>query len=141
MLGFPKKWGNFRWNEDGNSVSAGITRRGVEVLKMEGVKKALETNPGPVLGRKTFNPGGPGSALIFQPIWLFKPRETILESRLADVKVTVSESELDPIARLISGPPTNGRFTVVDILGSSYNLPVGLSGPGWFANTYELRFR
>jgi len=141
LLGYPKKFGEFTLDGDDCGVKASISRRGVEVLRMEAEKKDSETSPAPVFDVKTFNAGGPGQLFVFQPIWMFRPREIVTESWSAEVKVTLEESEYDPIAGLVDGAPANGRFVVMDILGSRYNLPVGVAGPRWFVNNFYLRYR
>jgi acetoacetate decarboxylase len=141
LLGYPKKFGQFIFEEKGDGVTASVSRRGIEVLKIEARRKEREDSPRPVFDFKTFNAGGPGQFFAIQPIWLFRPKEVILESWSAEAQVTLGESEFDPIARLVSGPPQKARFVVMDILGSRYNLPVGVAGLGWFVNTYNLRFR
>lgn len=141
ILGYPKKLGIFTFEEDGDLITASVSRRGVEVMRIEARRTQAQDPSPPVFGRKTFNAGGPGQLFILQPIWLFRPKEVIHESYSAEVKVLLGESEYDPIARLVNGDPINGRFVVMDILGSSYNLPVGLAGIRWFVNTFFLRFR
>lgn len=141
LLGYPKKMAEFVFEEGEDSIEASVTRRGVEVLRMAGKRGAPETSPPPVFNKKTFNAGGLGQFFSINPVWLFKPREIIHESFEADVEVTLGESEFDPIAGLVSGPPAGGRFVVMDIPGSAYNLPVGLAGLAFFANTFYMRFR
>lgn len=141
LLGYPKKLGEFTFEEDGDRISASIARRDVEVLKIEGERKDREEKPQPVFDIKTFNAGGPGQLFLFQPIWMFRPKEIIIESWSADVEVTLNDSEYDPISRLVDGEPANGRFVVMDIIGSRYNLPMGMAGPRWFVNNFYMRYR
>jgi acetoacetate decarboxylase len=141
LLGYPKKLGRFTFTEKDDGITASVSRRGVEVLKIEARRKGREDFPRPVFDMKTFNAGGLGQLFAIQPIWLFRPREAIRESWSAEARVTIRESEYDPIARLVSGAPLESRFVVMDILGSRYNLPVGITGIRWFVNTYNLRFR
>jgi acetoacetate decarboxylase len=141
LLGYPKKSGRFTFEEDDDKVTASVSRRGIEVMRIEARRKEREDTPRPVFDFKTFNAGGPGQFFAIQPIWLFRPKEVIQESWSVEAKVTLRESEADPIAKLMSGPPLTARFVVMDILGSRYNLPVGVAGIRWFVNTYNLRFR
>jgi len=141
LLGYPKKAGEFVFEEDDQKASASVTRRGVKVLSMEGLKGERQTNPAPAFDVKTFNAGGPGSIFLFNPLWMFRPREVIHESREMEVKLEVGASEFDPIAEMIAGPPVSGRFVVMDIVGSRYNLPVGLCGVKFLATNYDIRFR
>ncbi len=141
LLGYPKKSGQLTFKEAGDRITASISRRGVTVLKIEVERTRHESRPRPVFNLKTFNAGGPGQLFVIQPIWLFRPKETIHKSWSAKAKVTLGTSDYDPIARLVSGPPFNGRFVVMDILGSRYNIPVGIAGIRWFVNTFDMRFR
>jgi acetoacetate decarboxylase len=141
LLGYPKKLGEFVFEEAGSAVTASVRRRGVEVLSIELERGECQAYPQPVFDRKTFNAGGPGQMFLVQPVWVFRPREEIQESWTAKATVRLQESEYDPIARLVSGEPVRARFVVMDILGAKYNLPAGLAGPRWFAATYDLRYR
>jgi len=140
LLGYPKKMGAFTFEESEREVRASVSRRGVQVLSLAGLKGEAQPNPAPAFDVKTFNVGGPGSFFLFQPIWMFRPREAIRESRRVDVRVEVQPSEFDPIADLIEGEPVSGRFVVMDILGSRYNLPVGLCGVRYLETNFNLRF-
>lgn len=143
LLGYPKKMGTFRFDEKDGRISAGLTRRGVEVLSVEALKQTDEKNPGPVLGIKTFNFGGLGQMSAFSPLVLFKPGETIHESYTAEAELRIEDSPYDPIKGLIADyrNPMPARISRIDIYGSRYMLPVGLSGAGVYAHTFKFRFR
>lgn len=141
LLGYPKKFAQFEFSENGDRVSGSYTRRGVKVLSMEGVKGARQAAPKPVFDVKTFNVGGPGSWFMLNPIWLLRPREVIHESYDLEVKVKLEPSEWDPIAELVVGEPTNGRFVVLDIVNSRYNIIAGFSGPSFTMTNFNVRFR
>ncbi|UCD85153.1 MAG: acetoacetate decarboxylase family protein [Deltaproteobacteria bacterium] len=141
LLGYPKKMADITFEEKDDHISASVSRRGVKVLTMEGKRGPAQNPPPPVFNHKTFNAGGPGQFFAFNPIWFFRPKEVVRESYSAEVKLTLADSDYDPIARLVSGEPLNGRIAVTDILGSKYNLPVWLTGLIWFANVYNMRFR
>ncbi|MBN1663137.1 MAG: acetoacetate decarboxylase family protein [Deltaproteobacteria bacterium] len=138
-LGYPKKMGEFIFEETKTHIHASVKRRGVEILSMDGAMGKSETNPAPVLGMKTFNVRSPGQFFIFHPIWLFRAKETVTESYETPIKLTLNESVVDPIARLIDGNPFNGRMTVIDIIGGAYMLPVGLASFRWFVINHKLR--
>ncbi|MBU2552153.1 MAG: acetoacetate decarboxylase family protein [Proteobacteria bacterium] len=140
-LGYPKKLADITYEESAGGARAAVRRRGVDVLTMEAVRGARQTAPPPVFARKTFNISGPGQLMFIHPVWLFHPTEVILESYEADVSVTIGDSVFDPLNRIVAGGSVRGRLTVVDILGSRYNLPVGLAGPTWVMNTYMMRFK
>lgn len=141
LLGYPKKMGEFAFKEEGDTVTASMIRRGVYVLSLEGKRGEKQSTPPPVFDVKTFNVGGPGGLFICNPIWMFRPTEVIRESYDLDVKVTIEPSEWDPIADVVSGEAVSGRFVVMDIVTSKYNIPVGVSGPSFMANNYNMRLR
>ncbi len=141
LLGYPKKTADIIFEENGDHISTSVTRRGVKVLTMEGKRGPAQDPLPPIFDFKTFNAGGPGQFFAINPIWLFRPREVVRESYSAEVTIILADSDYDPIARLVSGEPLSGCIAVIDILGSKYNLPVGLTGLSWFANVFNLRFR
>ena len=141
LLGYPKKMADIAFEEDGDNVSASVTRRGVEVLSMQGKRGAVQSDPPPIFNLKTFNVGGLGQCMAVNLLWLFRPMEIIHESFEAEVTVSVEESEFDPIARLVAGDAVNGRMAVIDIPGAPYLLPVGLAGIPWSNRTFFMRFR
>jgi acetoacetate decarboxylase len=141
LLGYPKKMARIEYEEGNGVVRGSVTRRGIKVLAMEGVRGPVQVPAPPVFNYKTFNAGGPGQLFGLNPVWLFRPREVIHESYSAEVSVTLNDSEYDPVARLVAGPPVRGRIAVTDIPGSKYNLPVGVAGPLWFMSTFFMRYR
>lgn len=142
LLGYPKKTGDIKFEEKDGNIKASITRRGVEVVSMKAVCGAKQTRPEPVFHYKTFHPGAMGQFMAVSPVWMFKPREVIHESYQAEVKLTLNDSQYDPIARLAAGEPRNGRIVVMDITGDSpYMFMVGLAGPFWFGRAFNMRFR
>lgn len=50
---------------------------------------------------------------------MFRWREVIHEYYRADIKLTLNDSDFDPISRLVAGEPQNGRIVVMDIPGDS----------------------
>ena len=141
LLGYPKKMGEFEFEEDKSSVRASLTRRGTRILSIEGAKGERQAHPAPAFDIKTFNVGGPGSFFGINPIWMFRPREVMHESLEMEVELRVESSEFDPIADIIAGDPVSGRFVVLDIVGGRYNIPVGVSGVQHLVNNLDMRFR
>jgi len=142
LLGFPKKTGRFTFEEQEGNIRASVSRRGITVASIAAVRKESETAPLPVFDYKTFHIGGMGQFMAVSPIWLFRPKEKIHESYRAEVRLTIEESDCDPIKRMVAGDPQNGRIVVMDIPGDShYLLPVGVAGPVWFGRTFAMRTR
>jgi len=141
LLGYPKKMGVFEFEEKEGNIQASISRRGVKVMAIEG-KRGLPQEPKPpVFDFKTFNVGALGQFFALNPVWMFRPHEVIHEYYNADIKLTLNDSDFDPILRLVPGEPQNGRIVVMDIPGDGYMAPVGFAGPGWFGRTFNMRFR
>jgi len=141
LLGYPKKMADIVFEEDGDQISASVTRRGVKVLSMEGKRGAAQSSPPPIFNVKTFNVGGMGQFMAINLVWLFRPIEEIHESYEAEVTVSVAESEYDPIAHMVAGDAINGRIAVIDILGAPYMFPVGCAGIFWANRTFFMRYR
>ena len=142
LLGYPKKRADITFEENKGNITASVTRRAVEVLRIESTSKAQQASPAPVFDKKTFNVGGPLQGFpLLHPIWLFRPKEEIHESYETDAKVVINDSDYDPIARLIDGEPFNTRMVALDILKAKYYLFAGLAGGIWFVHSYYLRYR
>lgn len=141
LLGFPKKMGEFVFEENDDHLKASITRRGVTVLELEGTRGQEENPAPPVLDKKIFNSGGPGQLYLLNPLWMFNPIENIHESYTADVKVTIRDSEHDPISRFISNGTVDGRIVIMDIPGGKFHIPIGFGGLMHFGKTYLMRFK
>ena len=141
MLAFPKKRAEISFDEDGDRVQASVSRRGIEVVSIDAARETLETAPEPVFDVKTFNVGGMGQFLAFNPVWMFRITETVRESHTANATLRLQESRYDPLQQLIAGQPESGRFVVTDVTGARYLFPVGLAGMKWFSETFFMRFR
>jgi len=143
LLGYPKKMAEIPFEDNGKTINASLTRRGVEVISIQAERIRKETKPEPVLQMKTFNIGGMWQSFAYNPIWLFKPREAIHESYTAKATMDIRPSDYDPIRPLIAGykNPLNARIVKTDIFGTRMMWPVGISGVGVFSNTFNLRFR
>ena len=141
LLGYPKKLGVFEFKETKTGIKANISRRGTTVLEIEGKRGAPQDPAPPVFSQKTFNAGGPSQLFLVNPVWVFHPTEVIHESYEAEVKVTLGDSEYDPIARFVSDEAVSGRIVIMDIPSGKYHLPVGMAGLMHFGRTFVMRFR
>lgn len=143
LLGFPKKMADFAFEEKEGEVTAGVTRRGTEIVKINATKIEKETDPEPVIGNRFYNVSGMGQFYLINPVWCFKTRETIHESWKATVSLKLKHSYFDPIADLAGPLPETlqGRISTIDIISSRVMYPVGLAGIRYLYNSYNLRFR
>jgi len=138
----PKKLADISLQENGDSVSARVTRRGIPLITIEAQRRAPEKDPGFILGARTFNPGGLGQLLFLNLVWSFQLKETILESYTAEGTLVLEDSPYDPIKPLVADfhNPLPMRLVKMDLVGSSIPLPVWFAGVRWYINSYNLRF-
>jgi acetoacetate decarboxylase len=143
LLAYPKKMGEISFDEQSGVITAGTTRRGVNLALAKVTIQAEEKNPAPVTAVKIYNTGGMGQLLAFNAVWLFKFVENIHAAYTAAAELQIVDSPYDPIRKIIAdyANPLPARVAKVDILGWHYMLPVGLAGPRNYANTFELKFR
>lgn len=143
LLGYPKKMADIPFADNGKTINASLTRRGIEVISVQAERLQKETAPGPVLQMKTFNIGGMWQSFAYNPVWMFKPREAIHESYAAKAALNITHSDYDPIRDLIAEykNPLDARIVKTDIFGTRMMWPVGLTGVRVFGNTFNLRFR
>jgi acetoacetate decarboxylase len=142
FLGYPKKMADFSIRDSQGHVSATVSRLGKPLISIEADILEREEHPAPVYAVKHFNMGGPLNMVFFSPLWVFVARETIYESHTVKATLELGDSDRDPLARIVSGPPAGGRMTVLDSHGLRYLLPVGVTGGiRWFSNTFSMRYR
>ncbi len=143
LLGYPKKTADISFEDDGKKVRASATRRNIAVFEVEAERISQEKKPMPLMARRTFNIGGLGQFLCFNPIWMFSPTERIHESYSAKAILKVRNSDYDPISRLIAdySNPIDVRVAKLDLTGSRMLWPVGVSGLRVWKNSFNLRYR
>jgi len=140
-LAYPKKLAELSLEEDGNILHAHCRRRGVEILRLEARRGEPLAEPGPVFDQRTFNVGGVMQMLGLQPVWASRLRETPTQAHQLSVDLEIQDSQWDAIARLVRPEPVEAYSLVEDIAGARYLLPVGLAGPRWLANNFNLRLQ
>lgn len=140
-LGFPKKLADFTFEENDTRIKAGLKRRGQDLFTMDAAIREPETNPQPVFALKTFNVRHSHKYVLLHSIWMFRPGEKIAAYNRADIDLKIGETENDPIYRLVSGNPTNGRVVTLDILSGTYLLPVGLATFRWYVMSHTMRYK
>lgn len=143
LLGCPKKMADITYSDDGERVTAGVSRRGVDLFSIEATRREEESSPEFVFDSKAFNAGGPGQCVFLNPLWCFRLREVIYESWAAVGTVTFADSSRDPVARWFA--PGSGtvplRIATIAVTALRYMLPVGIAGPRWSLRMYNTRFR
>ena len=131
LLGFPKKMADFTWEERGDTVVWTVTRKGVELMRMEGRLGGEQANPPAVFGRRFVN--AMGSIVAGMQIVDFAPSETHRSARTADVTLKLASSIWDPgigeLSPEVAGP---GVFAVMDFGGGAEPPRVSpLEDAGW----------
>lgn len=122
LLGFPKKLAEIRLERRNGGILGTVTRRGVEVLRIEARLGGKETTPAPLFARRMVNVIGtlPTGMKLIE---LSPTEERIHFSRIAEAKVTLASSERDPLGDLRPAPEATARFVELDFGG-------GGGGPG-----------
>lgn len=139
-LAYPKKMAHIEFSETGDTVTARVERKGVEVLRLQGRRTGSFEGDRPIFGAKTFNAGGIGQKLGLCPIWTFRLTEMVREAYTLELEWTLGDALSDPLQTLIAGPPEGPRLIIEDIAGARYLMPCGITGPRWFARTFPVRF-
>jgi acetoacetate decarboxylase len=138
LLGYPKKMGTIDFSIEGDSVSGVASRRGVELVRMEGTLGERLSEPPPMLGRPHKNVRS-SLGLAMPKLVAFTPREQALEVRRAELRVTVGGSERDPLASLGFGRVLSSRLHRVNLGASFPPLPVSMVSPAWHLRQWLLR--
>lgn len=118
LLGFPKKMAGLTWDEKDDKVTGTVTRKGVELMRVEGRLGADEASPPAIFGRRFVN--AMGSVVAGMQMVDFMPAETFRSARTAAVTVTLASSIWDPgLGELAPGVAGAGVFGVIDFGGGA----------------------
>jgi acetoacetate decarboxylase len=138
LLGYPKKMGEIDLHRDGDRISAVATRRGAELVRMEGTLGEGVADPPPMLGRPHRNVRA-SLGLALPKVIAFTPREEALEVRRATLDVKVGASERDPLAELGFARIRSAHLHRVNLAATLPPVPVALVSPLWFMRQWLLR--
>jgi acetoacetate decarboxylase len=116
LLGYPKKLGNIRWDNDGSRIIANASRRGTTLIDMQAtLGKVLHDAP-PILGLPHRNiTGGLGLGLPREV--RFTPVEHPVEVRAVDMTLHFSGTDNDPLHQMGLGQVIEARLHRVDLSG------------------------
>lgn len=118
LLGFPKKMADFTWEESGDNVVGTVTRKGVELMSIEGRIGAVDPSPTAIFGRRFVN--AMGSVVAGMQLVDFTPAETFRSALGSEVTVKLASSIWDPgIGELAPSVTGSGVFAVVDFGGGA----------------------
>jgi acetoacetate decarboxylase len=131
LLGYPKKLGEITWHCDGNRIAGIASRRGVELIRMEGEVGEAVRDPPPAIGRPHRNVRA--SMGVAVP-WLlgFTPREEPIEVRPARIEVRVGGSQRDPLHELGWGAMRSAYLHRVNLgrpSAAAFPRPIGIASP------------
>ena len=99
MLGYPKKMAKITLEERARSVVGSVSRKAVEIMRIEATLGEADSDPPPFLGKRAVNAIGTlvtGMKLIDLPA----PGEAIHAARLGQGKLTLTSSEHDALGEL-----------------------------------------
>ncbi len=138
LLGYPKKMGEIDFRIEEGRVAAVASRRGAELVRMEGTLGEAVAAPPPMLGRPHRNVRS-SLGLSLPKLLSFTPREHAVEVRRARLDVRVGGSPRDPLSELGFGSVLSSYLHRVDLGGWFPPVPVGLVSPIWFLRQMLLR--
>lgn len=140
LLGYPKKMGAIRFDRDGDRIEGHAERRGATLIEMRGTLGEPVAQPPPFLGRPHRNVR---SSLGLAIPWVvaFTPREVPVEVRRAEIEVTVSGSERDPLHELGFGRVRAAYLHRVNLGRGDLPKPVAIASPLAMARNLLLRVR
>jgi acetoacetate decarboxylase len=138
LLGYPKKMGAIDFAIDGDRIRGVATRRGAEIVRMEGTLGERVSDPPAILGRPHRNVRA-SLGLSLPKVIAFTPREEPIEVRRANITVKVTGSERDPLHELGFGKIENAYLHRVNLGGAMPPLPVSAVNPIWYVRQWLLR--
>jgi acetoacetate decarboxylase len=140
LLGYPKKMGTIDFAIDGDEIRGVASRRGTELVRMEGTLLERITDPPPFLGRPHRNIRA-SLGLAVPKVLAFTPSEEAIEVRRVEAKVVVAGSERDPLAELGFGRVLQAYLHRVNLRASLVPIPCATVSPLAFARHWLLRTR
>lgn len=138
LLGFPKKMAEISFDETGDRVVAVVSRRGEEVMRIEAELGEEETDPAPILNKRTINVHG--SIVGGMKLIELNTAEDIKSSRTATAKLRLGKTDRDPLADLDADPTGPARFVTMDFgAGELFPKVIGDVEPSWALRKFFSR--
>jgi acetoacetate decarboxylase len=138
LLGYPKKMGTIELSIRGDEIRGSASRRGAELVRMEGALKERIADPPPMLGRPHRNIKS-SLGLALPKVIAFTPKEEAIEVRRAEVKVEIGSSERDPLGELGFGRVVRAHLFRVNLGARGIPFPVAAVSPLRFLRHWLLR--
>jgi acetoacetate decarboxylase len=130
LLGYPKKMGTIEFELRGDEIRGVASRRGTELLRMEGTLRESVGDPPPMLGRPHRNVRS-SLGLALPKLLAFTPKEEAIEVRRVEVKVEVGCSERDPLGELCFGRVLEAYLHRVNLGARGIPIPLPMSPLGF----------
>ena len=146
VLGFPKKMAEIRLEEREGRAVGTVSRRGVELMRLEATIGEAETNPAPFFARRMVNAIGTlptGMKRIDLP----PAEEHIHSARVGEAKVALASSDRDPLGDLRPAASGSARLVHLDFgslaaaAGGGQSEILGDAGADWTLRHFFYRAR
>ena len=141
LLGYPKKMAEIVFERDGDAIRSRASREGREVLSLD-ASLGAEVAPSAFLGRRHANVRG-NLGLLRAHVVTFRPQETPVSVRAAEVEVSFGNGGVDDLGRLVVGRSTAGTLHRVNLglSAGGYPVPVVPVSPTFVLRNDDLRNR
>jgi acetoacetate decarboxylase len=130
LLGYPKKMGTIEFDLHGDEIRGVASRRGAELVRMEGTLREHVGDPPPMLGRPHRNVRS-SLGLALPKLLAFTPKEEAIEVRRVEVKVEIGSSERDPLGELGFGRVLEAYLHRVNLGARGIPIPLPMSPLGF----------
>lgn len=146
VLGFPKKMAEIQLEEREGRAVGTVSRKGVELMRLEATIGEAETNPAPFFARRMVNAIGTlptGMKRIDLP----PAEEHIHSARVGEAKVALASSDRDPLADLRPAASGSARLVHLDFgslaaaAGGGQSEILGDAGADWTLRHFFYRAR
>jgi acetoacetate decarboxylase len=138
LLGYPKKLGTIELQIRGEEIRGIASRRGAELVRMEGTLGERVSDPPPMLGRPHRNIRS-SLGLALPKVVAFTPKEEPIEVRRVDARVQIGSSERDPLGELGFGRVVSAYLHRVNLGARGVPLPCAPVSPIRFLRDWLLR--
>ncbi|NNN20535.1 MAG: hypothetical protein HKL80_00845 [Acidimicrobiales bacterium] len=122
LLGFPKKMADISLVEDGSRVKGTVSRKGADLIDLEGVVGESIKTPKPLFAHRMVNLFGSiiGGMKLLE---LASATELIHDARSVDLKVVMGSSDKDQIGVEACSIETKGQLLLMDFGGPNGAVP------------------
>lgn len=123
LLGYPKKLGEISWTLERDHIEASASRRGTELITMNGTLGEVITDAPPILGKPHRNVVGT-LGLALPRIIGFTPGEHPIETRRVDLNLQFQGTDRDPLHLMGLGDVIEARLHRVNLSAGQPPIPL-----------------